>query len=159
MNEYRSECVYVSALMHDIRTVYTYCIFCLKTKSVVLVSEEFSSRWQHDKYLNHHLQLTERLFAMSYVLILPCAQPVISRPTVSLHHTRDTAIICFTVGCCYIKVFFFPFCFSYEYRTEDSSDRDARFKDRIEDADFSALDWKLDGYEIDEDLRKLLYSL
>lgn len=46
-----------------------------------------------------------------------------------------------------------------KYRTEDSLDRDARLKDRIEDADFSALDWKLDGYEIDEDLKKLLYSL
>lgn len=46
-----------------------------------------------------------------------------------------------------------------KYRTEDSLDRDARLKDRIEDVDFSALDWKLDGYEIDEDLKKLLYSL
>ncbi len=44
-------------------------------------------------------------------------------------------------------------------RTEDTVEMEGNSKERVETADFSALDWKLEGCTVNTPLKKLLYRL
>ncbi|XP_072033251.1 uncharacterized protein [Amphiura filiformis] len=49
--------------------------------------------------------------------------------------------------------------FYHEFVTEDTVEMDGSSKERVETADFSALDWKLQGCTVNPPLKKLLYKL